>query len=401
MSILMLTWEYAPNIIGGLGKHVTELTEAMGGDCRGQEQFDVHVLTPAADGSPGREDRSDRLHIHRVDLHPPEEGDFFDRNVASNVQLAHAARELASEIDFELIHVHDWLPATAGLELMHDWRIPLVATVHATEHGRYMGHLYTDLSRKIHDLESRLCREAWRVIVCSYFMRDSLMRIFDLDSEVLDVIPNGINIHPPRARDQVREQELRQLYAQHGEFLLLFVGRPTHEKGLHVLLDAMALIAETQPDARLLVAGRDSRKQIMAVQQRGLAGKVDLLGYVDDVTRNCLLRVANAAVFPSLYEPFGIVALEAMAAGCPVVVSDVGGLSEVVEHEVTGLTVYPNDPRSICWAVEHIRGQPDQARIRAHRATRVVKDQFNWARVTRRARYTYRTLIDYSSRVPA
>ena len=88
------------------------------------------------------------------------------------------------------------------------------------------------------------------------------------------------------------------MYAQHGEFLLLFVGRPTHEKGLHVLLDAMGLIAETQPDTRLLVAGRDSRKQIMAVQQRGLAGKVDLLGYVDDVTRNCLLRVANAAVFP-------------------------------------------------------------------------------------------------------
>ena len=90
-----------------------------------------------------------------------------------------------------------------------------------------------------------------------------------------------------------------------------------------------------------------------------------------------------------------------MAAGCPVVVSDVGGLSEVVEHEVTGLTVYPNDPRSICWAVEHIRGKPDQARIRAHRATRVVRDQFNWDRITRRARYTYRTLIDYSSRVPA
>ena len=176
------------------------------------------------------------------------------------------------------------------------------------------------------------------------FMRDSLMRIFGLDHEVLDVIPNGIHIHPLQARDQAREQQLRQLYAQHGEFLLLFVGRPTHEKGLHVLLDAMALIAESQPDTRLLVAGRDSRKQIMAVQQRGLADKVDLLGYVDDVTRNCLLKVANAAVFPSLYEPFGIVALEAMAAGCPVVVSDVGGLSEVVEHEVTGLTVYPNDP---------------------------------------------------------
>lgn len=401
MSILMLSWEYAPNIIGGLGKHVTELAEAMDGGCQGQEQFDIHILTPAADGAPTREDRSDRLHIHRVDLHPPEEGDFFDRNVASNAQLAHAARELASGVDFELIHVHDWLPATAGLKLMHDLGIPLVATIHATEHGRYMGNLYTELSHKIHDLEARLCREAWRVIVCSYFMRDSLMRIFGLDGEVLDVIPNGISVHPPQAQNQVREQQLRQLYAQHGEFLLLFVGRPTHEKGLQVLLDAMVLIAETQPDVRLLVAGRDSKKQVMAVHQRGLAGKVDLLGYVDDMTRNYLLKVADAAVFPSLYEPFGIVALEAMAAGCPVVVSDVGGLSEVIEHEVTGLTVYPNDPRSIRWAVEHIRSQPDQARVRAHRAARVVRDQFNWERITRRVHYTYRTLIDYSSRVPA
>ncbi len=400
MSILMLSWEYAPNIIGGLGRHVTELTKALDGG-RPPDELDVHVLTPAVPGVPAREDRSDRLHIHRVDLQPPEEGDFFDRNVASNVQLAHAARELAAEFDFDLIHVHDWLPATAGLELMHDWRIPLVATIHATEYGRYMGNLYTELSHKIHDLEARLCREAWKVIVCSYFMRDSLVQMFGLDSEVLDVIPNGINIPPAQARDQAREQQLRQLYAQHGEFLLLFVGRPTHEKGLHVLLDAMGLIAETRPDTHLLVAGRDSRKQIMAVQQRGLAGKVDLLGYVDDITRNCLLKVANAAVFPSLYEPFGIVALEAMAAGCPVVVSDVGGLSEVVEHEVTGLTVYPNDPHSIRWAVEHIRSQPDQARIRAHRAARVVRDQFNWERIARRARYTYRTLIDYSSRVPA
>jgi glycosyltransferase involved in cell wall biosynthesis len=105
------------------------------------------------------------------------------------------------------------------------------------------------------------------------------------------------------------------------------------------------------------------------------------VGFISDEDRNHLFRTAVCAVFPSLYEPFGIVALEAMALLCPIVVSDVGGFSEMVRHMDTGITVYPDDAASIAWGILHTLDNPDAARNHALKARQSVKMLFNWPRI--------------------
>ncbi len=397
MRVLMLSWEYTPYIVGGLGRHVTELAQAMNHIQPRAQELELHIVTPDQGSAPAYELHGHNVHIHRVPFVQPSTGDLYDTTVQFNTHIVNTAQRLAQDVSFDLIHVHDWLPAQAGIELMYLWQVPLLATVHATESGRHHGHLHNPLSQKIHSMEEKLCHEAWNVIVCSYFMRDSLMQMFQLPEEHFHVIPNGIQWQSFTQRP-LEFQQLEHQYKAHGEFLLLFIGRPVPEKGLHVLLDAMPEILTHYPHSRLVVIGQDSLLWYDTVHERGLGHAVFLLGFVDDQTRNGLLKIADAAIFPSLYEPFGIVALEAMAAECPVIVSSVGGLNEVVEHEKTGLTVYPNDPHSIFWAVDQIMIHPIPTRRRAKRAFFLVRDQFSWLRVTKRTLYVYEHLVDYNTR---
>ncbi len=398
MRILMLAWEYTPYIVGGLGRHVTDLANAMGNIQPRRRELELHIVTLNLGTAPSYEMHGNNVHVHRIPFETPGTGDLYDSTVQFNSRIVETVQHLARDIAFDLIHVHDWLPGQAGIELMELCKVPLLATFHATESGRHYGHLHSPLSQKIHGMEERLCQQAWNVIVCSYFMRDSLMHMFQRPEEHFHVIPNGIQW---QSIAHCNVESLKQLEAQfkaHDEFLLLFIGRPVPEKGLHVLLDAMPAILSKYPQARLVVVGQDSHQWYDIVQDRGLGHAVFLLGYVDDQKRNCLLKVADAAVFPSLYEPFGIVALEAMAAECPVIVSSVGGLNEVVEHEKTGLTVYPNDPGSIFWAVDQILMHPIPTRRRAKRAFFLVRDQFSWVRITKRTLHVYEHLIDYNTR---
>ncbi len=396
MRILMLSWEFTPHIVGGLGQHVTSLTKALG-QIR-ERDLHLHIITPGMGSAPAYEVHDDRVHVHRLPFVTPATGDFYDNTVQFNTCMVDTARQLADNEPFDLIHVHDWLPAQAGMELMARWRVPLLATIHATESGRHHGHLHSPLSQKIHSMEARLCHQARNVIACSRFMRESLMHIFQLPKEHCHVIPNGIRWEPIARCSSELQQRLVAQYKPGGEFLLLFIGRPAPEKGLHVLMEAMPAILARHPHVRLAVAGRDSHLWHDTLVQRGLDHAVSLLGFIDDQKRNCLLKIADAAVFPSLYEPFGIVALEAMAAECPVIVSGVGGLNEVVEHEKTGLTVYPNDPHSIAWAVDQIMMHPDPARCRAQRAFALVRDEFDWLHITKRTLYVYDQLIDHNTR---
>src|SRR5207248_8807694 len=144
---------------------------------------------------------------------------------------------------------------------------------------------------------------------------------------------------------------------------------------LQVLVDAVPLVLSEWPEVKFVIAGgggyaHDLRAKADAL---GVAASILFTGRVPDEVRDGLFKVADCAVFPSLYEPFGIVALEAMAAGTPVVVSDVGGLSEVVDLHVTGIKVHPNDPASLAWGILHTLRHPEWSRQRAENANRVAR----------------------------
>ncbi len=393
MRLLFISWEYPPNVVGGIGKHVSELVQAfLALPDEVTTPFHLDLLTPHSGNAPLVEDLSKSVTVHRVETPMVNPLDLFNSVVDNNRYLVSKARALHEEVPYSLIHVHDWLTASAGIELKHAWKIPLVTTVHATERGRHHSHLPSETSHNINQLEWQVCFESWRLIVCSSYMAGELRRFFDVPLDKVTLIPNGVDVTPFASFADERVRELKGRFAPNGERLLFYVGRITPEKGVQVLLQALPSILERHPDVRLLVAGRNSEQMQPLVDELGIREAVELLGFVDSETRDCLYRSVDAAVFPSLYEPFGIVALEAMAAGCNVIASEVGGLAEVVDHRRTGLTVRANDSESIAWAVDQIFTDPVQAQAMRARALQEVTRSYNWGAIAASTLDMYRAV---------
>ena len=394
MRLLFISWEYPPNVVGGIGKHVSELVQAfiaLSGEIT--TPFQMDLLTPHSGNAPLFEELSESMTVHRVETPLVNPLDLFNSVVDNNRYLVSKARELHESNPYSLIHVHDWLTASAGIELKHDWKIPLVTTIHATERGRHHSHLPSETSHRINQLEWQVCFESWRLIVCSSYMAGELRRFFNVPLDKVTLIPNGVDVTPFASCTEERVRELKGRFAPHGEKLLFYIGRITPEKGVQVLLRALPSIREKHPDVRLLVAGRNSEQMQPLVDELGIGEAVELLGFIDSETRNCLYRSVDAAVFPSLYEPFGIVALEAMAAGCSVIASEVGGLAEVVDHRRTGLTVRANDTQSIAWAVDQLFTDPVQAQAMRARALQEVTRSYNWVTIAASTLNMYRAVV--------
>lgn len=400
MRILVLTWEYPPYVVGGMGKHVAGLIPELGGIPSRFGPVTVDVITTRYGGGERVEAINPYVTIHRVDVTPFDPQDLYNQVITSNDALVAYARRLAHQTPYDLIHVHDWLPGVAGIILKHAFKLPLVATAHATERGRHQGHLDSTTSHQIDALEWKLCYEAWRLIVCSQYMTNELYWYFGAPRNKISVIPNGIaasQLHPCTAD---RQAALRAAYAPNGDRLLFYVGRITYEKGLHVLLRAMPSILRDHANTRLLVAGKNSRHYQPLAYELGIYDAVQFLDFISDEQRDCLYQTVDAAIFPSLYEPFGIVALEAMAQDCNVIASDVGGLGEVVEHLVNGLTVYPNDPDSIAWAVRTLFANPTAAAQRRITARQQVEELYTWPTIARQTVALFERVVEERRQTP-
>ena len=393
MRILVLAWEYPPYMVGGLGKHVAGLIPALGELHDRQGPLHIDVLTTRYAGGPPIERVDDCVTIHRLETALFDPDNMFNTVIDNNHCFVDYANQIAGDEPFDLIHVHDWLTGVAGVRLKVEHKIPLVVTIHATERGRHQGYVTSDNSSRIDGLEAQLCHEAWRVIVCSHFMTVELHTYFGTPYDKLIVIPNGIDQDRLHICPVDKQRELRAQYAPNGGNLLFFVGRIAHEKGLHVLLRAMPGILQAYPKTRLLVAGRNSRHLYPLALELRVHYAVQFLDYITDQQRDWLYQIVDAAIFPSLYEPFGIVALEAMALDCNVIASDVGGLGEVVKHDVNGLTVYPDDPLSIVWAVRRLLSDTAAASVRRLQAHVQVSQQYSWHTIAQQTLVLYRSII--------
>lgn len=391
VRVLVLTPEYPPHVVGGLGRHVAELTLAMAE--RGASVTVLTALRPA-DSAPEREER-EGLSVFRVKDAAPAALGLAEEVVQRNVALLQAALQLTAEgRRFDLVHAHDWLTAHAARAVKHALGIPLIATVHATEYGRY-GGLFTDLQRRISDIEWWLAYEAWRVICCSRAMHAELQRIFQVPADKLCVIPNGVSV-PLQTGDREHVKSVRRRYAADGERLLFFVGRLVHEKGVDLLVRALPAVLAAHPSTVLVVAGKGPERERLGVlaQELGVAARVRFAGHISDEERNTLYQAADAAVIPSRYEPFGIVALEAMALGAPLVAARAGGLAEVVEHGRTGLLFQPGDLHSLAEQLLALLNTPSLGQAMARRARQAVAERYTWSRIADTTLDVYRLVLD-------
>ena len=395
MRVLLLTWEYPPRVVGGLGRHVGALSRALAAD--GHE---VHVVTRghADDDLPDDEVTPAGVHVVRVPgdtSHLDFATDLVPWVLAFNNRVQAAAHRLVREHGpFDVLHAHDWLVAYAAAGCKEAWDLPVVATVHATEYGRHQGWLPGPMNKLIHQVEWWLTWEARRVVTCSRYMRDQVSDIFGKPTEALDVVPNGVDLDDFALPDGEVAAFRRDL-APPDTNVVLFAGRLEYEKGVQTVLDALHDLRELVGPTEFLIAGVGTYSEELRrkVTELGLEDHVRFTGFLADHELRLHYAAADVAVAPSIYEPFGLVAVEAMACGTPVVVGDTGGLREVVSGG-HGLTFTPQDAEHLTEVLARVLGDPDLAAELTEKGRRRILARYDWGRVARATVAVYEQAIE-------
>ena len=237
------------------------------------------------------------------------------------------------------------------------------------------------------------------MIACSVYMREQISDIFDVEEERVSVIPNGIDPDDLQPHDRPELERLRLEFARPDQPLVLLIGRLVYEKGFQIALEAMPSVVRDVPGTRFLVAGSGTHERELRRQadDLGLMAHGTFLGWIGDDVLHSLYRIADVCVVPSIYEPFGLVALEAMASGCPCIVADTGGLREVVPHDEAGLRFRARDPEALADVTARVL-RDDQLGERLVVDAREHVRRFDWLDVAERTAGVYRGLSSAPTR---
>lgn len=399
MRICHLSWEYPPLLYGGLGRHVHALSVAQA-----RAGHDVTVITQAATAADAGIATHDGVRVVRVVSDVPRLPFDVDHLMPWVLALEHALTRAVVALPTApaVLHAHDWLVAHTAMTARAITGAPIVATFHATEAGRHQGWLPGELSKAIHSVEWWLANNAARIICCSEHMRGEVTRLFESETATLpiDVVPNGIDLAAWSA-SPARRRAARATYAPEGGPLMVFSGRLEWEKGVHTLLDAMPRLRRRAPGLRLVIAGRGSKVEDMRAQARSLrlGRSVTFAGWLPERELHALVAAADCAVVPSIYEPSGLVALEAGALGTPLAVARTGGLAEFVVDGTTGWTFAPGDSADLARAVTSAL-DPTEARRRARAAKARLRTDFTWERIAAETVQVYRRAVAPRARTP-
>ena len=379
--MLLLSWEYPPLVVGGLGRHVEALARELAA-----AGHDVRVVT-RGEGADPVDKRCDGVRIRRAAVDPIAL-DFTTETLlawtqASEHALLRAALPVVRRWRPDVVHAHDWLVAQSAVTLAEVTGAPLVTTMHATEAGRHQGWLPAPLNVAIHSVERWLVQRSDAVITCSTAMHDEVVKLFEVADTHVTVVPNGIDAARWRAPAAARAAA-RARYGAAGP-LLVYAGRLVHEKGVQTLLDALRELRTQHDGLRLAIAGTGVYEPQLRARARRLrvARSIDWLGFVAEDDLAALLGAADVVVVPSLYEPFGIVALEAAAAHTSLVVAESGGLADLVTERVASASFPPRDVDALVRAVGSVLADPAAARAAITRADRVIRRDYTWPAVAR------------------
>ncbi|WP_016700765.1 glycosyltransferase family 4 protein [Actinoalloteichus spitiensis] len=424
MRVLMLSWEYPPVVVGGLGRHVHALATRLARQGHEVVVLARHPAGTDATTHPTVEEWREGVRVLRVAEDPPHltfERDLVAWTLAMGHVMVREGTRLLREWRPEVVHAHDWLVAHAATALADAADVPLVATLHATEAGRHSGWLSHSLNQQVHSVEWWLANSADLLITCSAAMRREVTHLFDVDPDRVVVLHNGIDRQrwtgrrgtelvadpslaaatsggaprttasdgrPPAAPDAPRRPRSGAPCdggptGRTRPATLVFFGRLEWEKGVQDLIAALPEIRRHHPGTTLVVAGsgRHATDLVDDAHRHQVAEAVRFVGHLPDEQLAAVLSAADAAVFPSRYEPFGIVALEAAAARVPLVTSTAGGLGEVVRDGSTGVSFPPGDVHRLAGAVREVLDDPDAARRRADAAFDRLATDFDWDRI--------------------
>ena len=376
----MLSWEYPPLVVGGIAAHVDGLARAM--------QRAGHEVVVYSLHHPEEPDDVvvDGVRVMRADPALPwlPDDDLVLRMASANHQLVQLSAQLGDWRP-EVIHAHDWLVAWAGDTLRTLLGVPLVATIHATERGRHGGHLPPGLPGTINSIEWWLTYQAREIIACSQFMVREVIHSFELPAQKVHLVPNGVDTD--RWKDAVPAPVSQR------EPLVIAWGRIQYEKGFQVLARAIGELRLRVPGVRCVIAGRGTYLPELQTQidMEGVSDIVQLAGFVPDSELHEMLQRASCVVIPSLYEPFGIVALEGMAAGAPTIVARTGGLAEIVEGTNAGMLFEPGNHHELADRIAEVLADPTAADRMRVNAKVLLGRTYSWDAIAAETVQVYRS----------
>lgn len=383
VRVLMISWEYPPHVVTGVSTHVRGLSRALVA-----AGHDVVVVTPSVVGAPDETvDEGVRVVRTPVDLPWVADDDVVANTASANHHLVALVARL---IDWwpEVVHGHDWRTSWAAHTSSRLFECPLVMTVHGTEYSRHGGHVPPGRPSSIHAVENWMAWTADLVVCNSRFMTNGVLEGFEIDASRIHLIPSGIDAadwapNTARTTDDTTSP------------LVMSWGRVLYEKGFQVVAQAMARLRGVIPDISAVIAGRGP--YLAELQTRidleGVNDLVQLVGFAPDAELRDLLHRSGCVVIPSLYEPFGIVALEALAAGAPVVAADTGGLREILAGTGAALLFEPGNDAQLAAAIERVLTNRDVATELTEKARRLVTETYSWSAVASRTVDAYQRVL--------
>lgn len=376
LSVTIMTNEYPPNIYGGAGVHVDYLSRALSK----MMSVEVRCFGRERPGPSGV----------RVKAYGPWElmvqgGDSrFSRALSPlSVDLAMAKDPLTTDV----VHCHTWYTFMAGFYAKELYGKPLVTTIHSLEPLRPWKEEQLGTAYKLSCwMERTGVIASDRVIAVSKGMKDDILKCYTIPEDRIRVIHNGIDLDEYRP---VEADSARREYGI-GDDYVLFVGRMSRQKGIVHLLDAVPHLSRNVQI--VLCAGTPDTEEIEREVMERVAGKPNVVLIREMVPRHKIIELyTHARVFccPSIYEPFGIINLEAMACETPVVASAVGGIVEVVADGETGFLVEPGNPEALAHAINTVLQNKDLARSLGKAGRRRVEQHFSWESIARQTRDLY------------
>jgi glycosyltransferase involved in cell wall biosynthesis len=402
MKMAVLVWEYPPKIVGGLGTYAAEITRKF---VLMDNDVTVFTMNDDAGNLPTRE-------IWRgIEIHRPLHIDISDslpdviaediRKWGRGLQLFSkilvynylSASKLVNElirkesIKYDIVVAHDWLSAMAGITVKKEVKLPFAFHVHSTEKGRTLGNG----SDVVSNIELHAAKAADMLVTVSYAMKEELTML-GFPKDKIQVCYNGVDAQKYDPKE-VSDQQIRKIRDAYGvkddECMILFIGRLVGVKGVDKLIMAMPHILQKIPKAKLIILGLGDLQEYLT----NLVGHMRLgncvkfrFEFLPEEERVLHYAACDVAVFPSLYEPFGIVALEAMSMERPVVVGAAGisGMREIVipsGDEQCGYHIDPNSPADIAWGVTSTLENMDKKKWLGKNGRRRVLNEFTWDKI--------------------
>jgi len=415
LKMAVLVYEYPPKIVGGLGTYAAEITRKFV-----LLDHDVTVFTMNDDtgGLPTRElwrgiEIHRPLHIDVSDSLPDviaEDVRKWGRGIHmfSKILVYNylTASKMVNELVrsegylFDLVIAHDWLSAMGGIAIKRELDLPFVFHVHSTEKGRTMGNG----SEVVSNVELRAAQTADLIVTVSNAMKEELIEL-GFPREKIKVVYNGVD--PQKySREEISNEKVQAVRQQYelksNDVMVLFLGRLVWVKGVDKLIAAMPHVLQKIPNAKLVIVGLGDMREYVEkmVQNLKLQDIVKFrFEFIPEEERIAHYAACDVAAFPSVYEPFGIVALEAMSMQKPVVVgaSGVSGMREVVVpsgQEQCGFHVNPNDPTDVAWGIVNAVQDPQRKLQLGQNGRKKVLQEFSWDVIAKKTVQVYNELLE-------